>query len=432
MLLRKMGIFGWEDTEVPVLCSIVAGKPLLMIGAHGTNKTDGAKRLAQVFLGQDTNFQKYDTHLINSDDLVGILDAWNKDPTQALDYRPTIYSLWNKDAVLFDEFALGSPRVQARVLEVIRTREVMGRKTGLKLVMCSANPPGQYDTTYVGLQTASRLVWVNVPSLDTLQQDDVTRILNSTNLDPFTDEVQLKNIEEARVVLRGARDRFVSGPRSVNAALGHILVSLGTELTKHVTYSARQLKDLRDLWFAYKALRDSGYRPKVSELDDLVLLVQSTIPELSGMVKVSQSFRASETQDAVYTVLTSVNLDTKWLFVGTLAEILQVRSEDIKNDPKAWAHFVLKALEDVDSKPWARSVVKRIKEAQYDLASCPDEIRAILAKITTDTRKALTRLDPGSVFRPSTFDNEVRRVVGAEAQRVVAKKPVAATVWRTK
>ena len=74
MLFDELGIYGWDSVEPLVLAAIVADLPVLLIGDTGTNKTEGAKTIAQAVLGAGNAFRHYEVPTLNFDDLVGFLN----------------------------------------------------------------------------------------------------------------------------------------------------------------------------------------------------------------------------------------------------------------------------------------------------------------------------------------------------------------------
>lgn len=397
MVLEKLGIYGWQNIEIPLLCALITDKPILFVGDHGTNKTDGAKIIAKTFLGPKTRFQKYDTHLINTDDLVGIIDAWNKDPSKPLDYRPTIYSLWDKDAVLFDEFALAIPRVQARVIELIRTREVMGKKTNLKLVMCSSNPPGVYDTTFIGLQTASRMVTMTVPPLSKLTKEELGKILRAPGGDIFDlKDPRYPQMSKIGKALKKAQRRYRGSSKEVAEVMEETLFGLGTSLSNaSVRFSTRQLKDVRDLWFGYKALLDGGYKARGKEGEHLRSLVYAMIPEISNMVRTGASINVDEVRNAVVATISVSESGHSWLFSRGLEDIIKMRNSEV-TDAKAWAVYLVRGITTTEDMTLLPRVFKRI--AKSPLVNFKEEMQGVIGAVVARVKNKLkeTVLDPSA------------------------------------
>jgi MoxR-like ATPase len=131
MLFDELGIYGWDSVEPLVLAAIVADLPVLLIGDIGTNKTEGAKTIAQAVLGAGTAFRHYEVPTLNFDDLVGFLNPKGL-AKGMLEFVPTPLSIWKTEAALFDELNRANPFIQSKLHELIRTRHIMGLPTKLR------------------------------------------------------------------------------------------------------------------------------------------------------------------------------------------------------------------------------------------------------------------------------------------------------------
>ena len=74
MFLDEIGIYGWGPIEPLILSAILSDLSVLLIGDIGTNKTEGAKTIAQAVLGPEISFRHYEVPTLNFDDLVGFLN----------------------------------------------------------------------------------------------------------------------------------------------------------------------------------------------------------------------------------------------------------------------------------------------------------------------------------------------------------------------
>lgn len=100
-LLRSLNLFGLDFLDAVVLAALADERPLLLIGPHGTAKSELLNRLAGVLR---LEHRHYNASLISFDDLLGypIPDA-----TQgAIRYLRTPGDLWDAECVFVDEMPL--------------------------------------------------------------------------------------------------------------------------------------------------------------------------------------------------------------------------------------------------------------------------------------------------------------------------------------
>lgn len=141
---ERMGLVGLETLELPVICALATGDPLLFVGEHGTAKTALAKSVAGS-LQMESDFQSYDASKALFDDIVGFPNPDSLSSGQ-IDYVPTVLSLWDKRFILVDEISRSAPQTQNKWLEVIRSRTLMGENLDqLEFVFAAMNPPGVYS-----------------------------------------------------------------------------------------------------------------------------------------------------------------------------------------------------------------------------------------------------------------------------------------------
>ena len=200
MLFDDLGIYGWDSVEPIIMTALLADLPILLIGDIGTNKTEGAKTIAEGALGRPIEFRHYEVPTLNFDDLIGFLNP--KTLTNGtLKFIPTPISIWKAEGVLFDEINRANPFIQSKLHEVVRTRKVMGLPTDIKVVFAAVNPPGTYQTGYMDLAIASRFVSVQVPNIKAMKDAEVDRIIGK-NGGP---KVQPKTIHDALDKARGTK-----------------------------------------------------------------------------------------------------------------------------------------------------------------------------------------------------------------------------------
>ena len=147
-MMEQLGVYGWkQEDENLALASLLTGDPLLMIGAHGAAKTHIAAKVAQA-MGR--RFIAYDASKALFEDVLGFphVEALKQG---RVEYVPSAVTIWDKEFVLIDEINRALPELQAKWLEIIRSRKIMGFPTEVKWVWSAMNPSG--DSRYNGTQT---------------------------------------------------------------------------------------------------------------------------------------------------------------------------------------------------------------------------------------------------------------------------------------
>ena len=274
MLFDELGIYGWDSVEPVVLAAIVADLPVLLIGDIGTNKTEGAKTIAQAVLGPASTFRHYEVPTLNFDDLVGFLNPKGL-AKGVLEFVPTPLSIWKAKAALFDELNRANPFIQSKLHELIRTRHIMGLPTSLKLIFAAVNPPQTYQAGYMDLALASRFVAVQVPNLKGMKDTHLDRILGK-NGTPKKATLKAMLAEAKRAVAR-PKDRG-------NAQ--NLAKKVARDLAQtEIVFNPRQLSMMVRLLVGGLALRSVTSNPKFSDPDANTAYVEAVIPEIHGIVR---------------------------------------------------------------------------------------------------------------------------------------------------
>jgi hypothetical protein len=275
MLFDPIGIHGWEGIEPVILGALVADLPVLLIGDIGTNKTEGAKTIAQAVLGPETNFRHYEVPTLNFDDLVGFLNPKGL-ARGTLEFIPTPLSIWEAEAVLFDELNRANPFVQAKLHELIRTRRVLGLPTAVKLVFAAINPPLAYQAGYLDLALGSRFVSVQVPNLKGMKESQIDRILSKNGLPPKDSNLP--------AILREAKGCLIC-PKEAEKARALVKKVVRDLNETEIVFNPRQLKMMVKLLLAGVALRTVTGMGIFSNPDANTAYVESVIPEVQGVVR---------------------------------------------------------------------------------------------------------------------------------------------------
>ncbi len=204
--LRQLGLVGLEELELPILCSLVTGDPLLMVGEHGTAKTALSAAVAGAL---DLEFHAYDASKALFEDIIGFPNPEALGQGE-LDYVPTSVSLWGKEFILVDEISRANAQTQNKWLEVIRSRRLMGKKLPeLRYIFAAMNPPGQYQGAMpLDPAVAGRFSFVlEMPSTAEMDAADRREVLRAVSSDdaPLLRETFSKSIHGCRQVNLAAR-----------------------------------------------------------------------------------------------------------------------------------------------------------------------------------------------------------------------------------
>ena len=114
-LLRALGIAGWGALEPAILAALATESPILLIGPHGTAKTLLLQRLAEA-LG--LAFRHYNASILSFDDLLG----YPVPQAGASVYLQTPATIWEAEAVLFDEVSRCRPELQNKLFPLVHER----------------------------------------------------------------------------------------------------------------------------------------------------------------------------------------------------------------------------------------------------------------------------------------------------------------------
>ncbi len=173
--LTKLGIYGMDNIEIPILAGLVTGMPVLLVGAHGTAKTLLTRRIAKTM---DLRYQEYDASKSLFEDVIGFPNPKSLSQGQ-VDYVSTPISIWGKEFLFIDELSRASAIMQNKWLELIRSRQVMGKKVDtLKYVFAAMNPPGYLGSTALDTALAGRFAFIiEVPKLADMNTANKLKIM---------------------------------------------------------------------------------------------------------------------------------------------------------------------------------------------------------------------------------------------------------------
>ena len=180
-MLERLGIYGMEMIEKPLLAGLVTGEPVLLVGGHGTAKTALCRNIAKDL---DQPFIAYDAGKAMFEDILGFPDPSSLQKGE-ITYISTPVSIWGKRFVLIDELSRAAPAMQNKWLEVIRSRQIMGLKLpDLDFVFAAMNPPSYLGAHPLDEALAGRFALViRVPEVSEVSEEAVLKIVRNITED---------------------------------------------------------------------------------------------------------------------------------------------------------------------------------------------------------------------------------------------------------
>jgi len=134
-ILRALGIAGWSALEPAILAALATESPILLVGPHGTAKTLLLQRLAEAL---SLAFRHYNASILSFDDLLG----YPVPQGDRLVYLQTPATIWEAEAVLFDEVSRCRPELQNKLFPLIHEKVAQGLPlTRLRHRWAAMNPP---------------------------------------------------------------------------------------------------------------------------------------------------------------------------------------------------------------------------------------------------------------------------------------------------
>lgn len=372
VLFDELGIYGWDSVEPLVLAAIFADLPVLLIGDIGTNKTEGSKTIAQAVLGPASTFRHYEVPTLNFDDLVGFLNPKGL-AKGVLEFVPTPLSIWKAEAALFDELNRANPFIQSKLHELIRTRQIMGLPTNLKLVFAAVNPPQTYQAGYMDLALASRFVAVQVPNLKAMKDTQLDRILGKNG--------QPKKAT-LRTMLHQAKGTVTRPKDRQNAQ--NLAKKVARDLAQtEIVFNPRQLTMMVRLLLGGLALRTVTANPKFSDSEANTAYVESVIPEIQGIVrsKVNQEM----VHGVIRTVVGGFTLGDPVMMARNLEELADAEVTDSLAWVTAMAKLVIQE-EDIKTLTRVLAKVKDLTRREVVERELGEKlIRQLAMQLTTQT-----------------------------------------------
>jgi hypothetical protein len=265
-LFERLGIHGWSlADENLALASLLTGDPLLMVGAHGAAKTHAANKVAQAM---GVRFMAYDASKALFEDVLGFPNVESLKQGK-VEYVPSAVTVFDKEFVLIDEINRAVPELQAKWLEIIRSRKIMGFETEVKWVWSAMNPlqsryngTQQMDAALIGRYA----IFLYPPEALDMDEDDRIKVLRHINGDDapsigvWNPEAKVKTVDAEETVevgyqlkvLLARASRFFQSLEADLATLGEFLSRLAVLVMKETDGEVKL--DGRRLGFIYRNL----------------------------------------------------------------------------------------------------------------------------------------------------------------------------------
>ena len=345
---NDLGIFGWGDIEPVILSAIIADKSILLIGDHGSNKTEACEVISKAILGSDIEFRHYEVPHLNFDDLIGYTNP-KKLATGKLEFIETPISIWGAQAALFDEINKVNPFIQGKLHEIIRTKRIMGLKTDLQICFSAVNPPVKYQTSFMDLPLASRFCMVQVPSFTEFDDKIQNQILNKGKTNGC--------LKLHRAVRRAKKHLDEIESTEIDPIIMKVMKDLKT--TK-INFSGRQARDLKQMFVAYKAL--SGVLGTALDTDTLTAITMSNIPEVNRVCR--SEVEPSQVYGIIHTVLQGLKFNDPMILADGIEDLTKM---DLKGlDLLDWMTSLKEAVISEDDVKALEKAVIELDKKQID------------------------------------------------------------------
>ena len=286
-LLEKLNIYGLSEIEDIILAGLVTGDPMLLVGRHGSAKTMLIKNIAAC-LGM--KFIAYDASKALFDDVIGFPNP-KLLAGGVLDYIPTPISIWDKEFVLIDEISRANTSMQNKWLEIIRSRQIMGKKIPkLKYVFAAMNPPTSYSSAYaLDPALSGRFAFIiNMPEVCKMNDDNLLSIMKNISED---DAAALEHAKGSgsgngiREIIQQAIKIFPKISKEYDSFLSTYLIRLTNEMyISKIKLDGRRLGMIRRNCVAYLSIQSvkNNLSQAGDKLNDLIFnCVKNSIPNES-------------------------------------------------------------------------------------------------------------------------------------------------------
>ncbi len=226
-ITESLGIRGWTHLDTVLLAALATESPLLLIGPHGTGKSQLIESVARA-LGLE--FRHYNAALLNYDDIIGI--PMPADDGKDLEFIQSPGTIWEAGFVFMDEISRCRADLQNKLFPIIHERRVVGiRLDKLQHRWAAMNPPApeELDSSghyYIGsepldLALTDRFRFViSVPKWSDLSREDQRALVSWRNGTGYETELNLPDL------VQQTRDRIPQVEAVFEEWLGDYIVCL--------------------------------------------------------------------------------------------------------------------------------------------------------------------------------------------------------------
>ena len=213
-LLRRLRMIGLDHLDAVVLAALADARPMLLIGSHGTAKSEMLNRFARELKLQHRH---YNASLLSFDDLLGY-PVLNPD-TRRLEFIETEASVWGAQSIFLDEISRCRPETANKLFALVHEKRVQGVELEqLQYRWAAMNPPvtedelGADEMSYSGSfpldpALADRFAWVvPIPSISELSIKDRRTLVAKGGSYGYRPPKLPRLVEETRAVFEQISD----------------------------------------------------------------------------------------------------------------------------------------------------------------------------------------------------------------------------------
>jgi hypothetical protein len=260
-LLGDCAIYGWADLEELILTPLITGDAGLLLGSKGANKTNGLRNIAALVLDdkdREKGFHAYSAPNDEFEDLIGIPDPSGM-REGVMRYIVSDVSIWNKVFVVIDEINRANPQLQGKYLQLLLSREILGKRTSVIWMWGAMNPLSYLGTNPLDAAMADRFaVMLRVPEFQELNEQEKILAIGNQGADSlfglsyWNPDLRTKLVENnsfSSQRLARARERFqdirkeMLGVGGEEGLLSEVIKNYGDPVAQFLASSTEGMAD---------------------------------------------------------------------------------------------------------------------------------------------------------------------------------------------